>query len=100
HAHKVRAVQTLLDTHPDLPFILIGDSGQKDAEIYLEIIEANPGRIHAAYIRDVSGASRDEAVQRLTERARALGSEMMMVVDTVAAAVHASTNGWISPEAL
>lgn len=100
HEHKVKAVQTLLDTHPDLPFILIGDSGQKDPEIYLELIEHNPGRILAVYIRDVTPDGRDRQIAELSARARALGSELLAVADTVAAAVHASTRGWISPDAL
>ena len=100
HEHKGKMVQTLLDTHPDLPFILIGDSGQKDPEIYMEVIEHNPGRILAVYIRDVRAGGRDQQMVELSERARALGTELLAVADTVAAAVHASTHGWISPDAL
>lgn len=100
HEHKVKAVQTLLDTHPDLPFILVGDSSQKDPEIYLEVIEHNPGRIHAVYIRDVTSGGRDAQLVELIERARVHGVEMLAVEDTVAAAIHAADNGWISPDAL
>jgi phosphatidate phosphatase APP1 len=100
HEHKVRMAQTLLDTHPDLPFILIGDSGQKDPEIYMEVVEKNPGRVLAVYIRDVRAQEREAEFQGYAERAKAVGTELLAVADTVAAAVHASTHGWIKPDAL
>lgn len=34
-------------------FILIGDSGQNDPEIYLQVIRDFPGRVKMIYIRDV-----------------------------------------------
>ncbi len=95
HAHKSMHIQTLLDRYPDLPFILIGDSGQKDPEIYLEIIRQNPGRILTAYIRDVrAGEIRIEAAAWADE-AQAAGSDMLLVEDTEAAAQHAAEHGYI-----
>jgi phosphatidate phosphatase APP1 len=46
-------IQEVLDLHPSLPFVLVGDSGEKDPEIYADIVRANPGRILAVYIREV-----------------------------------------------
>ena len=45
--------------------MLIGDSGEKDPEIYADIVRAQPGRILAVYIREVRldpGDGRVEAV--------------------------------------
>lgn len=100
HDHKYKAIQTLLDTHPTLPFILIGDSGQKDPEIYLEVISKNPGRILAVYIRDVTLDSRDTEIHLISDRARGLGVEMVVVADTFMAAQHAAEKGFITPEKL
>lgn len=98
--HKLKTIQNLLDTHPTLPFILIGDSGQKDPEIYLEAIQTNPGRIAAAYIRDVTQAARDTQIQRLIAQAQEAGVEMVMVPDTFAAAQHAADQGFITADRL
>ena len=58
----------LFETFPDLPFILIGDTSQKDPEIYREIVRAFPGRIPAVYIRNVeANPERSAAVQKLAE---------------------------------
>ena len=91
--HKKREIQSILDYYPHLPFVLVGDSGQHDPEIYLEVIRANPGRIRAAYIRDVTEEPRDRAVSRIVEEAAAAGSEMVYVADSKAALTHARTKG-------
>jgi phosphatidate phosphatase APP1 len=46
-------IQEVLDLHPQLAFVLIGDSGEEDPEIYADIVRANPGRVLAIYIREV-----------------------------------------------
>jgi phosphatidate phosphatase APP1 len=46
-------IQEVLDLHPRLRFVLIGDSGERDPEIYAAVARANPGRIIAIYIREV-----------------------------------------------
>lgn len=50
-AHKTRAIETLLAANPDLQFVLIGDTGQHDAEIYGEIARRYPGRICRIVLR-------------------------------------------------
>lgn len=97
---KFGCIQTLLETHPRLPFILIGDSGEKDPEIYLRAVQQFPGRIPAIYIRDVSGKRRDARVQTIIQQVAAAGAEMLLVPDTAAAAAHAVERGYISAEAL
>jgi phosphatidate phosphatase APP1 len=98
--HKLTAIESILDTHPELPFILIGDSGEQDPEIYLQAVQRRPGRILAVYIRDVSGDVRDTDIQLIIEKMREAGTDMLLVPDTVAAAVHAAEHGWIDPDAL
>ena len=98
--HKLGNIQRLLDTYPKLPFILIGDSGEKDPEIYLKVVQANPGRIRAIYIRDVTDEVRDRQMQAIVQEARTFGTEMLFVKDTVAAADHALQRGFILPETI
>ena len=63
--HKHTSIDRILQTYPDLPFILIGDSGEKDADIYLDITREFPGRIKAIFIRDVRSAKRARRIKRL-----------------------------------
>jgi phosphatidate phosphatase APP1 len=53
-AHKDDAIREIFDAYPRLPFVLIGDSGQEDPEIYSAIVREHPGRILAIYIRNVT----------------------------------------------
>lgn len=100
HAHKLGTFKRILLTYPMLPFILIGDSGQEDPEIYTQVVRDYPGRIRAIYIRDVSATDRDAAVQKLITEANKQGVEMLLVPDTLAAAHHASAHGFIHPDTL
>lgn len=98
--HKLGLIRTLLDTHPDLPFILIGDSSEKDPEIYLQTVIEYPGRILAIYIRDVTGDRRDKTMQLIIEKVKEAGAEMLFVSDTMAAAAHAVDRGFITAGSL
>jgi phosphatidate phosphatase APP1 len=96
--HKLGCIRPILDLYPKLPFILIGDSGEKDPEIYREVVREYPGRILAIYIRQIASGRRDEEVLELAKEVREEGVAMLLVKDTEAAAVHARESGWIKPE--
>jgi phosphatidate phosphatase APP1 len=98
--YKLGVIRTLLETYKDLPFVLIGDSGEEDPEIYLQTIREYPGRIKTVYIRDVTPGKRDAEVQAIAGEARRLGTEMVPVPDTAAAAEHAVSAGLIAPDSL
>ena len=63
---KTGRIQEVLDLHPQLRFVLIGDSGEKDPEIYAEVVRANPGRIIAVYIREVRLDPGDGRVEKVS----------------------------------
>ena len=100
--HKSAAVQELLETYPELPFVLIGDSGERDPEIYLEAAARHPGRISAVYIRDLGGKSRTgdraERARSLCERARSYGTAMLWVEHASRALSHARQHGLAKAE--
>ncbi len=98
--HKMAQIKRVLTTHGALPFILVGDSGQHDPEIYLQVIENFPDRIRAVYIRDVSDDVRRSSVQAIIARAAELGVPMLLVPDSDAAAAHAAGFRWIAPASL
>jgi phosphatidate phosphatase APP1 len=98
--YKGGVIRRLLHTYDDLPFVLIGDSGEEDPEIYIQTIREHPGRILAVYIRDVTSEERDAEVADIAREARSLGTEMVAVTDTAAAAEHASSIGLMAPDAV
>lgn len=61
-------IREILDLHPDLPFVLIGDSGERDPEIYADIVRSHPGRILAVYIREVRLDPGDGSVEQITQK--------------------------------
>ncbi len=99
--HKLTQIRQILTTYPTLPFILVGDSGQEDPEIYGALVTEFPGRILAIYIRNVSPhPERSTAIRTLAEQVSAGGSTLLLADDTLAAARHAAAHGWISEHAL
>ena len=98
--HKSEIILGLLATYPDLPFVLIGDSGQEDPEIYRDVVLGHPGRVLAVYIRDVTSVERDVEVHAVADQVRAVGVPFELVGDTAAAARHAAQHGLLTPSAL
>jgi phosphatidate phosphatase APP1 len=94
--HKLEVLDDLLETYPDLPFVLIGDSGEHDPEIYREVVLAHPGRIRAIYIRDVTSGKRKAVVDAIAAELREHGVDLVHDDDTEAAALHARANGLIA----
>lgn len=100
HDHKLDAMRRVLDAYPHLPFVLMGDSGQKDPELYTRLVEHYPGRVLAIYIRDVSGEKRDAAVDALAAALQAQGVPLLRVADSLAAAQSAAALGLIPAAAV
>lgn len=99
--HKLDAIRHILELYPDMRFILVGDSGQRDPEIYSHILREDPGRILGIYIRDVSNTpERSEAIDELAREARDTGCDLILAADNVAMAEHAAAEGLITDEAI
>ncbi|MGP4845520.1 App1 family protein [Marinobacter sp. 1Y8] len=99
--HKLDVIRQMLALYKDLPFVLIGDSGQRDPEVYTRILREHPGRIIGIYIRDVSNdAGREESIAELAREVKEAGSDLMLASDSVEMAQHAIEQGLISADAL
>jgi hypothetical protein len=61
---KRKHIEGLLACYPERRFILVGDSGEGDAEIYGEAARACPRQVQAIYIRMVTGTPAEEAKLR------------------------------------
>jgi phosphatidate phosphatase APP1 len=64
---KAQRIDEILELHPGLPFVLLGDSGEKDPEVYAETVRSHPGRILAVYIREVRLDPGDGRVELVSE---------------------------------
>lgn len=98
-AHKLGVIEELLAFYEALPFILIGDSGQQDPEIYTEVVRRFGDRVLAVYIRNVTSDPRREAsVRRLAKEVDAAGVTLVLAEDTAKMARHAAGQGWVSAQ--
>lgn len=79
--YKQPAIRRLMSQFPQ-PVVLVGDSGEKDPEVYEQIREEFPGRVKAIYIRD---AGRTEDKERFTD--------MVLFREAGEAAAHAVNSG-------
>jgi len=95
---KINRIMDLFELYYRNHFILIGDSGQKDPEIYLKITAMYPSRVKAIYIRYIGSSKRNRRLERLMAEARDLGTEMILVRTTTEAARHAVERGFIPAE--
>jgi phosphatidate phosphatase APP1 len=99
--YKLERIGMLLETYPTLDFVLIGDSGQEDPEIYAEVVRHWPQRIRAVYIRDVNvNVTRDHAVQELLRTLADHDVPAALSESTLAAANDAALRGLIAARRL
>jgi phosphatidate phosphatase APP1 len=100
--HKRVLIDAIMEIYHDLPFILIGDSGQRDPEIYADVVRRNGSRVRAVYIREVARSGRNGRRDRdaLVAAAAVAGSEVVIAADTAVIAEHAASLGLVAPEAV
>ncbi|MEZ5158670.1 MAG: phosphatase domain-containing protein [Candidatus Nanopelagicales bacterium] len=98
--HKRMAIRRLFEAYPDTDFVLIGDSGQRDALTYEEMAREFPGHVKLILIRQV-GSAKDERNVELSEHATALRGEgipLYLVPDAAHAADLAHALGLCDEE--
>jgi phosphatidate phosphatase APP1 len=99
--HKYTLIENFLKSFPELPFFLIGDTGQQDAMIYSEVVSNYSGRIHAVYLREINhgNIAHDEKLAEAKANIESFGIPVLFMPATDVAARHAEQNGWISQRA-
>ena len=95
--HKALTLKRLLADFPTVRFVLIGDSGEYDADIYHAAAEANPGRIKAVVIRNVKNNANAHRIQRMFER-RAPEDHFYLVKDSAEAAERLAGIGLLNED--
>lgn len=103
HGHKLERARLLIERFPHLRWVLMGDSGQADAELYAEAAQAFGDRIAAIYIRDVdpdTESAYDTRVDGFIERVAGTSVPMLRARDSLAMAEHAAQLGLIAAGSL
>lgn len=93
HQHKQDKIKRLMTLFPKLKFILIGDSGQRDTEIYRQALHEFPDRILAVYIRKIG--KKDDFDQKTTQEFEDKGVPLLLLQNTEEAFVHAKKSGFV-----
>jgi phosphatidate phosphatase APP1 len=91
---KEREIINLLKTYPNLPFILIGDSGEHDPDIYIKIAEEFPKRILAIYLRSVKHKAKMQRVKSLLDNYKT--TKVLLVESSAQAIKHAKEHNFIA----
>ncbi|WP_298551699.1 phosphatase domain-containing protein [uncultured Algibacter sp.] len=90
---KHKEIINILKTYPTLKFILIGDSGEHDPDIYMEIAESYPDRILAIYLRSVNHKKKMLRVSALYDGYNT--TPVLLVENSEQAIEHAKENGFV-----
>lgn len=57
---KPEQINAVLSAYPERTFVLVGDSGEQDPEVYTRLFRENPTRIRKIYIRNITNAHRTD----------------------------------------
>lgn len=90
--YKKGYIEHIMQVYDKLSFILIGDSGQKDPEIYTEIHKEFPGRVKCIYIRHVHTRKREKELQEMAE---SIDIPFLPIHDSSECLRHAVDMRWI-----
>ncbi|MCW9037159.1 MULTISPECIES: phosphatase domain-containing protein [Altibacter] len=90
---KQREILDILATYPAMKFILVGDSGEHDADIYIEIAKKFPDRILAIYLRSVKHKKKVLRVKSLFSDYKT--TPALLLEDSTQAIEHARSHGFI-----
>ncbi|MEI6257872.1 MAG: App1 family protein [Planctomycetota bacterium] len=85
---KRRAIEQIMNDFPNRRFLLVGDSGERDPEVYAAVARRYPHRVIGVAIRQVEGKSSPAKVQsrwnRLARRLPAGGLHVFTEADELA----------------
>lgn len=67
HLHKLDSINFLMKFYQSKSFYLLGDSGQKDIHIYMDVARQNPDRVKGVLIRKIRHRSRKKVLEEASE---------------------------------
>jgi phosphatidate phosphatase APP1 len=82
---KRRTIERIMDEFPGRRFLLVGDSGERDPEVYAAVAKRRADQVAGIAIRQVEGkAPRDKVRSRLDRLARRLPPGLIHVFESAA----------------
>lgn len=94
HNHKFFKIKHILEFHPELKFILLGDDGQQDTRIYEQICKIFSENITAVYIRQTKSTP-DKKTKKLLRNIESLEVETCYFQSSNQAIAHSRKLGLI-----
>jgi phosphatidate phosphatase APP1 len=82
-----------LKTYPQLPFIMIGDAAEEDADIYIDIAKEFSDRVEAIYIRRTRDAENARRIKNLIENSAHVNAALIHSSDEIKQ--HALEHGFL-----
>lgn len=64
---KPQAIESIIKRYPNRQFVLVGDSGEKDAQVYAQIANDYPDNVAKIFIRNVDGSDLNELYKLIFE---------------------------------
>jgi phosphatidate phosphatase APP1 len=86
-------IVNILKAYPKLKFILIGDSAEYDADIYMDLANEFPAQVSAIYLRSVSHKKKMLRVKSLFKEYKKL--PVLLVESSEEAIAHAKKHGFV-----
>ncbi|MEM6517165.1 MAG: phosphatase domain-containing protein [Bacteroidota bacterium] len=90
---KQKEIIDILNTYPESKFILIGDGGEHDADIYIDISKEFPNQVIAIYLRSVNHKKKMDRIEGLLKNYNLI--PILMVESSQQAIEHARINGFV-----
>ncbi len=87
HSGKFTRIVRIIETYPQLQFVLLGDDTQEDPNIYLAVSEHFPKNIFAVYIRKIN-KNNFEAVQETIKKIETAGVHCCYFLHSAEAIEH------------
>jgi phosphatidate phosphatase APP1 len=96
HSGKFTRIIRIIEAFPQMQFILMGDSSQRDPYIYASIVEHFPKQVYAVYIRDVYKKNSVRA-KEIIARIESAGIPCCFFTHSSDAILHSQKIGLIPP---
>ena len=78
NSHKERTLKMLMKSFDHKKFILVGDSGQKDPEIYFHIAREFQSQVSKIYIREITGSKKRKRLEQMKKILKGLGIDLVL----------------------